>query len=101
MARDDVSEHTTQRVYIDAPTYLNEPCEWCRGRGVYAHENIETGQRNAIDCPHCKGTGKEPHKSGFRRARADDYTDPLRGMIERGEIEPPDAFVREDRDRES
>lgn len=36
------------------------PCSWCRGRGVYACENIETGYRNARDCPRCDGTGCEP-----------------------------------------
>lgn len=34
----------------------------------------------------------------LRPARADDYAEPLRGMIERGECEPPDEFVIEDRD---
>lgn len=32
----------------------------------------------------------------MRPARADDYAEPLRGMIERGEIEPPDESVIED-----
>jgi hypothetical protein len=30
---------------------------------------------------------------GLRSAGADDYDEPLRGMIERGECEPPDEFV--------
>lgn len=33
----------------------------------------------------------------LRPARADDYTEPLAGMIRRGEIEPPDELVIEDR----
>lgn len=45
-------------------------CEWCRGRGVYAHENPATGGRNAIDCPRCKGTGRNLRP---RPVRADDY----------------------------
>jgi hypothetical protein len=34
----------------------------------------------------------------WRRATADDYAEPVRGMILRGEIEPPDEFVIPDRD---
>lgn len=34
----------------------------------------------------------------MRPVRADDYSEPLRGKIERGEIEPPDEFVIEDGD---
>lgn len=37
-----------------------EPCHWCKGRGVYARENIETGARAQAVCPRCKGTGDEP-----------------------------------------
>lgn len=33
----------------------------------------------------------------FRAAKADDYAEPLRGMILRGEIDPPDEAVMEDR----
>lgn len=33
----------------------------------------------------------------WREVRADDYEEPLAGMIRRGEVEPPDEFVMEDR----
>lgn len=35
-------------------------------------------------------------RTQLRPVRADDYAEPLRGMIERGEIEPPDEIVIDD-----
>lgn len=39
---------------------------------------------------------RENQRLRTRPIRADDYAEPLRGMIERGEIEPPDEMVIDD-----
>jgi hypothetical protein len=43
------------------------------------------------------GEQKSRHRtSRIRPVRADDYAEPLAGMIRRGEIEPPDVEVIDD-----
>jgi DnaJ-class molecular chaperone len=43
-----------------------KPCAWCHGTGEFGSEIVHgTGWTIAVDrkteqCPHCKGTGKEP-----------------------------------------
>lgn len=36
------------------------------------------------------------HSHSWRQVSADDYAEPLAGMIRRGEIEPPDELVIDD-----
>ena len=48
-------------------TVVDNRCRLCNGRGLA--RDIETGENS--QCPHCKGTGKEPKEEAISSGRTD------------------------------